>query len=641
MGMCLDLWSYLRSIVSYMIGQAPQICHAKAGICRRNADGIYGIPCKVIQILLIAYWLYFLQISDSYYIVYLVCGLFAAFSVVRNKLGRYGKASLIFVSIMSVLFSLGVLLANWHFLQRLNAQASGLFSELLLQLRYFCVFAAGFSISFNSIIFIAGTLSEHIWVRRRRTAKQAAVFAAVCMGVFCLTDISVLFAYVYPGTLTGDSLWQITQITENSYNNHHPFWHTMLVKGCLKIGMGLFHDINAAVALYSILQIFLLAACFTYALTTLYEIGIPAWAAALSLVLSAAMPYNIIYSYVMWKDILFGGLTLVFVVSIYRIIYGIGNEKLNIVSLFYGGLGMTLLRSNGFFAFLCSAIVFAILYRKKFIRVVYLFLAIMAAGYVMKYPVLKAMDVAQPNIVESISIPLQQFAKVIVDGKTITPEEKKLFSHIVDIPMIPRVYLNWLADPMKNLVKRQEKYLNEHKSEYLRAWLGIGARYPAQYLEAWVDQTKGFWHGGYSRIPCEMGINDNVLGIRTDYVGRTCLGVKYFRAFAIDKHWYNKALKLFLSIGFHFWLLVAFFCCNVINRRKTEMFMAVPALAVIVSLFMATPLYCEFRYAFALACCLPFVILCSVYCNAMGGSCQGEKIQLPVPGGMDSLCRKD
>ena len=573
----------------------------------------YCIPFKFAQILLIFYWLNFLRVSDSFFSVYLICGIFGICSICQGKRKEYGLWNIVFVKIMSALFSLGVILANWRVFHDLNIKADGTLSVFFLGLTYLSLFIAGYSIAFNSIIFSADRLLHFSWTPHRRTGIQIAVFAVISITIFCTIDLLTLFLCDYPGALTPDSLWQMNQVTGGGYNNHHPFWHTMLIKGCVSIGLNIFHDINAAIALYSVFQIFLLSVCFTYALTTLYEMGVHVLVASLSLVFCAFMPYNIIYSFTMWKDILFGGMTLVFIVAVYRVIYNIGNLRFNIVSLLYGGIGMCLLRSNGLFAFVLSVIVFALFFKRKYIRITGLFLGIIVISFIMSHPVLKAMNVAQPAFTESLSIPLQQIAKVVTDGRELSLEQKEMLGKVMDLSAVPHTYKNWLADPMKNLVGRSgnQEYLVQHKFEYFKVWLEIGLRYPAEYIEAWIDQTRGFWHGGYTRFPWDLwSIGENSLGINLKINSYSAAELRnsYLNLFG-----YNETFRPFWSIGFNFWILMLFFICNIINRRKTEAFMAVPAIAVSLSLMIATPLYYEFRYAYATFTCLPFIALCSVY----------------------------
>lgn len=232
----------------------------------------------------------------------------------------------------------------------------------------------------------------------------------------------------------------------------------------------------------------------------------------------------------------------------------------------------------------------------------------------MKYPVLKALNVAQPDLVEAISIPLQQVAKVVADGKEIPPEQKNLLEKVVDLTALSQSYKEYISDPVKILVRFREPYLLDHKSVFFKIWLDIGIRYPEEYIQAWIKQTRGFWHGGYNYWIWATGVQNtdwvNSMGIKQTIHSYwvTEMRDRYLSAFMN-----NKALMPLLSIGFHFWILIAFLCCNIINGRKVEVFTSIPCLAITLTLLIATPVFSEFRYAYATFICLPFISLCSIY----------------------------
>ena len=118
----------------------------------------------------------------------------------------------------------------------------------------------------------------------------------------------------------------------------------------------------------------------------------------------------------------------------------------------------------------------------------------------LKYPVLKSLNVKQPDTIESLSIPAQQIARVITDEEDITIEQKELLSELIDIDEIPTYYVSYFSDPIKNLVREKgnQEYLKEHSNEYLNLYIQLGLKYPQKYIEAWVDQTRGYWNSGYA-----------------------------------------------------------------------------------------------------------------------------------------------
>jgi hypothetical protein len=106
-------------------------------------------------------------------------------------------------------------------------------------------------------------LDKLLWRDDTHNWSPLFVFFVVFIIIIGL-NVSILFLCKYPGNLTTDSINQIRQILTNSYSNHHPYWHTMTIKICISIGMKLFDDINAAVALYSVVSIIFVGASFSF-----------------------------------------------------------------------------------------------------------------------------------------------------------------------------------------------------------------------------------------------------------------------------------------------------------------------------------------------------------------------------------------
>lgn len=424
---------------------------------------------------------------------------------------------------------------------------------------------------------------------------------------FLTVNLTVLFLCYYPGMVTADSVRQIRQILSGAYTNHHPFYHTMLIKFLLTIGGNLFGDINAAIAVYSIFQIIFMALCFSYLIVTLYQMKISSKLIAVCLCFYLFMPYHIMYSFTMWKDVLFGGFILLFIISLYRLLkMPSENITINYILVFVSSMGMCLFRSNGWFAFLLTFIIFIYLFRLKYKKLLFMFSFVIIFTFVLKHNVLNNLNVKQPDIIESLSIPAQQFARVVTDCKNLTAKQRDLLEQIVSVDDIPKVYLDYISDPVKELVrkKKRQDYLEENKSAYLKLYLELFLKHPDKYFEAWIDETKGYWNGGYPYWRWSKKMKENDLGIK-----RTVNSTQFNSFF--DKYLYIyeafPLLQLFLSIGLFVWLLIGLFFINIIKHNKTTLFLTIPEISVILSLLIATPVFSEFRYAYTIFCCVPFI----------------------------------
>lgn len=66
-----------------------------------------------------------------------------------------------------------------------------------------------------------------------------------------------------------------------------------------------------------------------------------------------------------------------------------------------------------------------------------------------KISCLDALNVKQPDTIEALSIPAQQIARVVVEEKELTDEQRVLLNNIVDVEKIPEVYSTIFQDPLK------------------------------------------------------------------------------------------------------------------------------------------------------------------------------------------------
>ena len=64
------------------------------------------------------------------------------------------------------------------------------------------------------------------------------------------------------------------------------------------------------------------------------------------------------------------------------------------------------------------------------------FIAVAIASFIMKGPVLNMLQVSDPDILESLAIPIQQIARVITDGDDLTKEQEAILSQVGDIDRV-------------------------------------------------------------------------------------------------------------------------------------------------------------------------------------------------------------
>ena len=564
-----------------------------------------GAKGKLIISFLLAFaWLTALSplsATDTYYSVYLLCGLagmlcmWEQFRNPRECPQGHKKWLLGF----SALFSLAVVLGNYELFEPLSVLENLLDWVLCL--------AGGVCVGYPIVLWMDTRIPRQTRISRRE--HPGRVFWGTFLAVAAV-DLAYLFFARYPGVLTTDSLTTLQQLLgDEAYHNMMPFWHTMTVKVFVELGLLIFGDINAAVALFHCAQILFLAACFGYAVKTMYEIGLPRWALMAVFLLFAVQPYNIAYSVTLWKDIPFAGAVLLFITALYRILKSVGSR--NYGPLILGAAGMSLWRTNGLLAFGVTFLVLAVLLRKSQPRLLKVMLGVLVACWFLMYPFLTLLGIGQTHFVEVLSIPLQQIARVITQGRTLTPEQTDLLGQILILDRVAQVYDPLTVDPIKYEAFQygnQEYFLN-HLWEYGKLYLQLGLTYPADYLKAWIDETKGYWNGGYFYWIYTQGIHENVYGLVASY-GSNPIANLYAALFRyVEK---LEILQPFTSIGLQVWAIVSCTLVNALKKRR-ELLLGIPLVVLAAGLWIGTPVYAEFRYAYPFFLAAPFLIAVTVW----------------------------
>lgn len=563
-------------------------------------------PTAVLQAVLIYIWLTVLaplSVTDTYYSVYLLCatlGILCLYDNYKSCRGCELRQRRI-LWLFSGLFSLAVAAANYELFEP--------FTVLQNLFEVICCFAGGFCLAYAVLLYLlnrlpfAGAQTD----RKYPTGVFLAVFASIAA-----IDLLYLFFDAYPGILTTDSVTTIRQLMgDDPYNNTMPFWHTLTVKLFVSPVMALFGDMNAAVAVFHVAQILFVATCFGYVIVTLYQIGTPWWFLVGVYICYAVLPHNIVYSVTLWKDIPFAGAAALFITSLYRILRGIGKVRRNYAVFLFGALGFSLWRTNGWYAFLVTVLVMAFLLGHKERKLLILMAAVLIFCWVLINPVLSFLNVSETNLVEAFAVPMQQVARVVSEGRELNPEESHLLSEIFWLDKVRELYDPITVDPVKFETFRYDRvpYIRENAGAYLQLYITLGLKYPGDYLKAWIDETKGYWNGGYFFWIYTKHMGSNQYGIMNT-VKENTISQLFAAAFRyLEKPAFLQPLT---SIGLHIWALVSCALINFLKKRK-ELLLTIPLLVLVAGLWIGTPVYAEFRYAYPVFVGMPLILATTLF----------------------------
>lgn len=522
-------------------------------------------------------------------------------------------------AILSAVFTLSYLCADYQNLW------NGL-SSRLFQMGVLCITAAGLLLLFYALL-----LAFFLWIEDASPFLQSGeenaskVKSILYNHMFLVSFFFCLLCWMpylitnYPGVMTVDSLNQYGQIIGRlPMSNHHPWVHTQLIRLFYALGMYLTNDAVFGLGLYTIFQMLVMAAIFAYFMDTLQLLRLKHSFCAAVLAFYALLPYNGIYMVTMWKDILFSGMTLLFSTVLFRFLMHAKDARFPLTfrtKILYvlSGICMCLLRSNGFYAFLLTLPFLLLCFRKEWKMQLLLNALILLAVLFVKFPLLNALQVASGDFVESLSIPIQLTARVYADGEAVQPKDDEMWNRIMDTSKIPDVYESFCSDHMKNLIRQGDQdYLTAHKGDYLKLWLRFGLAHPGAYIRGYIDATKGYW---YPDIPNIIGSDERIApndyGLTARPLLHNPLTIK-IREIVFKLPDIVPLYGLLFSLGAMFWLSLMLAGACILKGGKRLLIVFLPNAAIMATLFLATPVNNEFRYAYSLLLTIPLFCLCAL-----------------------------
>lgn len=437
---------------------------------------------------------------------------------------------------------------------------------------------------------------------------------ALCAFLCCLFCWLPYYLYQYPGIMTPDSINQFEQILGViPWSNHHPWVHTLVFGLFYHIGYALTKNMVIAVSVYTFFQMCLLAGSVAYFISTLRSHKIRPFVLLMIMAFYALIPYHAVFSVTVWKDIPFAAAVLLFSCAIFRLSVQNNVCAKNLSIFMISGVMICLFRSNGWYAFLLALPFLLFGFRHKAKAVYPPLFAALLLSIIVKYPVMNAFHVQQPDFIESVSIPMQQITAVICNDRYLSEEELTLIEQVVDLTYIRDLYNPIFADNIKELVRAgNQDYLVAHKKEFLKLWIDLGLRYPGDYLTAYIDQTYGYWYPDSFYLVAEAeGVSATDLGVsHTPLIGGP-LVIKA-KEIAVKLGSMVPIYGTLWSMGVACWVLLFSISVTVIRRDYHRLICYLPGLSLLLSVLVATPVATEFRYVYFLVLCLPFYLITAI-----------------------------
>lgn len=420
-----------------------------------------------------------------------------------------------------------------------------------------------------------------------------------------------MFLVFYPGSFMYDTQRQTFQIAGNAYDMFHPLLHTLMIRFALSF-LDRLGSFERCAALYSLMQMTLLAACFALTCASLSRIRsrrAARWAVLFFMLYPThmAMASNCI------KDVLFSGFFALFVtLCVEEACRGLtrGHCALAVVS----GILACLLRNNMIYAAIVWAVILLIFGRRmKRLLVMALTVIVLAQGANAALGALT--DAAHGSVAEMLSVPIQQLARAYRERPECFTEEDIACMDALFPDQAYLLYEPTLSDPVKNAMDTD--WLQAHSAQALALWARIGRQCPGIYLDAFLNLTLPSLYP-YSKYRVaqpyiEVGLQNHVLTgpfAQPDMTSPARFeGIRRW----LDEHMFKTGaddvpvVRYLFNTGAIFWLCGL--CVLVAAMRGDGKRLLVLALPVLLYMTYLLGPVMQGRYLYPFVCILPTLLM--------------------------------
>lgn len=474
-------------------------------------------------------------------------------------------------------------------------------------------------IGISSVIFFAFFIFVLILLRKYSGAEEKESFSAKRWGLRAIALFICWIPYFlmfYPGSLSSDSYVTVNQVLGNyPLHNHHPIMFTMFVKLCMNIGMK-FGGIETGIAFYSIVQMMIMSLAVSGIMEWLKIKALPKVFMVITFIFYAFDGLMAIYSFTMWKDVLFS--VWIVLLSIY--LYELTNfEQEQIVKKKQWGI-LTILcllvafgRNNGLYVVVMVMAGLLITNRKVWKQIAVRAVVLVAAIMIIQGPVYTKLGIGKGNFAESLAVPLQQMAYTVYHDGKIGEEEAEFLERLIPLETMKELYNPLSADPIKFSEEFDNKFLEKNKGEFLKTWAKILPDNLGMYIKAYCMHTWGYWDVDVANWRGWYGAPDIDQFVKidgTDYVEKV-IGIDLKNAVSsLYEMKVNQipVVKYLYSIAFSFWFAVFCLIVLIVQKQSRKSLALIPLSGVWLTLMVAAPVFCEFRYMFAFHVALPVIL---------------------------------
>lgn len=439
----------------------------------------------------------------------------------------------------------------------------------------------------------------------------------------------------YPCITTSDTIRQVYEHYGLIGPTGHPWFHTAF--------LGLFTDFgdlvgnrNFGLFLFIAVQVCILAAIFSYTLHVMKEYKIPMFVRITSLLLYCFNGFFVLFSICAIKDSYFSAFYVLYIVLLFKgcVDENIFKSKKYCISLMVVILLIMLFRLDGMYRLLISFPFLILACRKiwKKLIIIILIPLCLYQGY---------MRIIIPNFVYTEdNVPysflakytplFQQIGRVVKEHGTDAFSEKDtviLRKIYLRYDYLPKEYNPVKADPI--LFNMNSEITKEDFAEFMRVWLKYFPKYHQDYLQAFLNNTYGYFYPNRNNEIAYFAFADNWKSydekeIKLGYIeDRSEQRINLEKIQRIIKR--IPVIGMSYSVGMYICVLLIITIYALSNKNKKLFALVAPGLAVLFVCLLG-PENGHRRYMLPITFSTPFLISAFFYYgkNAIKNKKRGE-----------------
>lgn len=350
------------------------------------------------------------------------------------------------------------------------------------------------------VIFIYACIDKKRITRRTTIlhfAKNYKMYALSMTTVVFLLWIPSFLA-VYPGLFIYDIQAQYVQVALNNYNEYQPILHTLFSAGLVWVGQVISGSINFGVALSCIAQLLIFSIIIGYWYGVMYRYEVPLYVRVITLLIVDFYPPVVINMMALNKDNFFALFLVSSVIMNYRMFMeeDFWDNRNNVLLWITFTVGMLSFRNNAIYALLLFVPlwIYSVWKNRKIRKRAIVLLTVSFVIYlIVKFPITRAITMQGVGEQEKLSIPCQQLVRVYNNCyDDLSGDEKEYIEGLFTDRMALDYYCPYMADVTKHYLDTDK--LKTDKKAFWKNYFILMARFPKEYLDAFLHTNYGLWY---------------------------------------------------------------------------------------------------------------------------------------------------